>query len=175
MPTNYSGRVATIIVVLLVSLWLIFPEPTKLFRSDLSWGQKINLKPGIDMQGGTSLLYEIKPPEGQTPAAGQANSATYKGGLANEVMGALKQRIDPEGVRNLIRRPHGETRLEIQMPATPESQQAAALGQELSAARETLERTNVTAGEVVAVVEHSPDAASRDKRLAELAGGSASR
>ena len=63
MPTNYSGRITLIVVVILASLWALFPSPSKLFRSDLTFGQKINLKPGIDMQGGTSLLYDIKPPE----------------------------------------------------------------------------------------------------------------
>jgi SecD/SecF fusion protein len=166
MPTNYTGRIITIIVVVLAALWALVPQPMKLFRSDLSWGQKINLKPGIDMQGGTSLMYDIKPPEGQDPAM-----VNYQGNLANEVMAALKKRIDPEGVRNLIWRPHGDKRLEIQMPATAESQAAEGLAKQLSAAREKLEHANVTAGEVIAVVEHSPDADTRAKRLAELAGG----
>jgi preprotein translocase subunit SecD len=172
MPTNYTGRIITIIVVVLAALWAIFPSPLNLFRSDLSWGQKIALKPGIDMQGGTSLLYEIKPPEGTTV---QSSTAATSTGLANEVMAALKKRIDPEGVRNLVWRPHGETKLEIQMPATPESQAADALGQELAKARGALEKTNLTPGEVIAVIEHSPDAAARDKRLAELAAGSKER
>src|SRR4051794_5304811 len=171
MPTNYSGRILTIVVVILAALWALFPSPAKLFRSDLTFGQKINLKPGIDMQGGTSLLYDIKPPEGEK----SSTAATYKGGLAEEVMEALKKRIDPDGVKNLIWRPHGDTRLEIQMPATPESRQAEELGKKLTAAREALEKTNVTSGEVIAAIEQSPDTATRDKRLADLAGGSKAR
>ena len=55
MPTNLSSRVITILGVLLLSLYLIFPTGN-IFKPDL--------KPGIDMVGGTSLLYEIKvPPE----------------------------------------------------------------------------------------------------------------
>ena len=173
MPQNYSGRILLILAVVLAALWAMFPQPAKLFRSDLSWGQKIALKPGIDMQGGTSLLYDIKPPEGQDAEA--AAQTTYKGGLAEEVMGALKKRIDPQGVRNLVWRPHGDTRLEIQMPATPESQAADVLGEQLSKAREALEQTNVTVGEVIAAVERSPDPATRDKRLAELSRGSKER
>src|ERR1044072_4692531 len=98
MPQNYSGRILLIAVVVLAALWSLFPQPQKLFRSDRTWSQKINLKPGFAMQGGTSLLYEIKPPEGETT---QSAATTYKGGLANEVMDALKRRIDPNGVRNL--------------------------------------------------------------------------
>jgi len=172
MPQNYTGRVVTIVIVLLAALWAIFPNPANLFRSDLSLGEKVNLKPGIDMQGGTSLLYEIKPPEGED---GAAAPAAYRGGLAEEVMTALKRRVDPNGTRNLIWRPHGDTRLEIQMPATAESQQAEQFGRALNEARDALERTNVSPAEVVAAVERSPDPAARDKRLAELAGGSKAR
>jgi SecD/SecF fusion protein len=169
MPQNYTGRILIIVVVVLAACWAIVPKPQNLFRSDLSFGQKVNLKPGIDMQGGTSLLYEIKAPEGEEGATGQT---AYRGGLAEEVMAALKKRIDPQGVKNLIWRPHGDTKLEIQMPATAESQQAERLGLALNAARTALEKTNVSPSEVIAAVEQSQDAAARDKRLAELAGGS---
>ena len=86
MPTNYSGRIFTILIVVLAALWAVFPQPQKLFRSGLTWDEKIALKPGIDMQGGTSLLYDIKPPEG-TPA--EVAQTSYRAGLAEEVMGAL--------------------------------------------------------------------------------------
>src|SRR3712207_3825666 len=101
MPTNYSGRILLIGAVVLAALLALFPQPGLLFRSDVPWGQKLNLKPGIDMQGGTSLLYEIKPPEGDA-ATGEASGPVYTGNLADEVMGALKKRIDPQGVRNLV-------------------------------------------------------------------------
>jgi len=55
-------------------------------------------------------LYEIKVPEG----GGSAQGAN----LADQVMEALKKRVDPDGVRNLVWRPQGNTRLEIQMPLT---------------------------------------------------------
>src|ERR1041385_1135439 len=100
MPQNYSSRFTLIFVVLGVFLYAIFPFGTR--------SPKPNLKPGIDMAGGTSLLYEIKVPEGTTPDPQ----------LAVQVMESLKKRVDPNGVRNLIWRPQGATRLEIQMPAS---------------------------------------------------------
>src|SRR5687768_11996373 len=100
MPTNYTQRFILIAAILLVAIWCVFPGA---HRGDF----KHNLKPGIDMVGGTSLLYELKLPEGA--------SAT-RTDLVDEVMGALKKRVDPDGVRNLIWRPQGATRLEIQMP-----------------------------------------------------------
>jgi SecD/SecF fusion protein len=110
MPTHFTGRVTLILVVLLGALWMIFPGGNVLHP---------NLKPGIDMVGGTSLLYEIKvPPGGYSTIGGHT--------LAEDVMESLKKRVDPSGVRNLIWRPQGNTRLEIQMPLTNVSKDAKA-------------------------------------------------
>src|SRR4051812_18245620 len=111
MPTNYTGRIVLISTVLLVALYCIMPFGG-LFDRNLTFGQKLGLKPGIDMVGGVSLLYEIKPPEGSTGATIQGEQ------LINQVMESLKKRVDPNGVMNLIWRPQGATRLEIQMPTS---------------------------------------------------------
>ncbi|MGC4032224.1 MAG: hypothetical protein QM754_10930 [Tepidisphaeraceae bacterium] len=92
-----------------------------------------NLKPGIDMVGGTSLTYEIKQPEG----------AQHDPQLAEKVATSLKQRVDPQGVRNLIWRPQGADRLEIQMPLTKQSEASAKTRQAYADARDALEATNV--------------------------------
>ncbi len=68
------------------------------------------LKAGIDLAGGSSLLFEID-------TAGLSSSE--KTGLAEKVMGVLKRRVDPDGQLNLIWRPIGNNRLEIQMPRPP--------------------------------------------------------
>ena len=52
------------------------------------------------------LVYEIKKLPGT-----QAN-----GHLATDVAEALKRRVDPSGARNIIWRPQGDDRLEIEMP-----------------------------------------------------------
>jgi SecD/SecF fusion protein len=65
------------------------------------------LKAGIDLAGGSSLLFEID-------TSGLKKSE--KVGLADRVMEVLKRRIDPNGQMNLIWRPIGNNRLEIQMP-----------------------------------------------------------
>ena len=99
MPTQFTGRITLILIVVLGALWAIFPSGNL---------RKPDLKPGIDMVGGTSLLYEIK-----QPADGWNDP---NNSLANVVMESLKKRVDPGGLRNLIWRPQGNTRLEIQMP-----------------------------------------------------------
>src|SRR5438270_1719568 len=109
MPQNDSGRVMLILAVLVGTLALIFsPVLEKLFHPKAQITRWVNLKPGIDMVGGTSLVYEIKTPPGQP----------YKADLATKVAEALKRRVDPQGVKNLVWRPQGSDRLEIQLPST---------------------------------------------------------
>jgi SecD/SecF fusion protein len=164
MPQSYSGRIVAILVVLLAGLWSIFPallkDPVELLSPSVPFTSKLNLKPGIDMVGGTSLLYEIQVDP----------QATLSGDVAEQVMEALKKRVDPEGVRNLVWRPQGATRLEIQMPLSKGVGKGAELREAFSAAREVLERTNVRPGQVLAAVETLAGDA-RTARLTELAGG----
>ena len=165
MPTNYTGRVLLILFTLWVALSFIFPgiPGSGLWFADVK--QKItahpNLKPGIDMVGGTSLVYEIKPPEG-------SNS---NDNLAERVMESLKKRVDPDGVRNLVWRPQGNTRLEIQMPLTGDSDKAKAIRKEFDDSVRSLNATNVRVTQVTDAVENLKGDARRDK-INELAMGS---
>src|SRR5439155_21751172 len=119
---------------------------------------------GIDMVGGTSLLYEIKQPEGGVTSAR----------LAEDVASALKKRVDPDGVRNLIWRPQGNTRLEIQMPANPKAGNAGAKRKAFADAQAKLEETNVRSGDVIRAVETMQGDARRE-RLNALSMGSKTR
>ena len=166
MPTAYTGRVISILVVMYIAISLLFPRaPFSIFLplSDDPMSLEHNLRPGIDMVGGTSLVYEIVPPEGQ-PATG----------LAEEVATALKRRVDPNGVLNLIWRPQGDTRLEIQLPLSSDSDAATAARERFVAAREALSQYVVPTRQVVRTVETSAGD-DRAARLDELAMGSASR
>lgn len=154
MPTQISGRVTLILAVLFFSLWMIFPTGNP-FKPDL--------KPGIDMVGGTSLLYEIKVPNGMADST-----------LSEQVMNSLKKRVDPQGVRNLIWRPQGGTRLEIQMPITEKSKETKALREKFGKAQSDLEATNVRLGEVTYAVQELKGE-DRVAKLKELAQGSTSR
>ena len=164
MPTNISGRLTLIFAVALAALaaifWPIIGQPSLAFDSGVPLSKKINLRPGIDMVGGTSLLYEIQIPRGMV--------ATED--LAREIMAALKRRVDPEGVRNLVWRPQGNTRLEIQMPLSAGADEAEQKRAALIEASDKVEQTNVAPAEVMAAVE-----AKNQKRLDELAMGSPAR
>jgi preprotein translocase subunit SecD len=115
MPHNYGSRLTITSLVLLVCIFGIpgvgpgILKTSELFKS-VPWSEKLNLKPGIDIAGGTSLTYEIKQTEGQ-------QNAMMSGGktLAEQVAQALKRRVDPNSVRNIVWRPQGDTRLEIQI------------------------------------------------------------
>lgn len=77
----------------------------------LIWPLDQKLKYGIDLYGGYSLLYEIDD---------SGLSGADKANLAERVMKVLKERVDPKGVFNLVWRPIGHNRLEIQMPRPSE-------------------------------------------------------
>ncbi|HEV8378195.1 MAG TPA: hypothetical protein VGP99_05050, partial [Tepidisphaeraceae bacterium] len=161
----YRGRLTAIIIILFIGLFGIpfigggiFPV-ARLLDPKVPWNQKHNLKPGLDISGGISLLYEIKaPPGGADP------------GLSEKVAEALKRRVDPDGVRNLVWRPQGATRLEIQMPVGQNAEEAKHAREELAVAQQELEATNVRIGDVRAALQIT-DRAEREKRVLALTLG----
>jgi len=71
--------------------------------------QGLTFKPGVDLVGGTILVYEVdvsKFRDGKVPA-------DYK---PEQLIAALKRRIDPADLYNITIRPISETRVEIIMP-----------------------------------------------------------
>ena len=166
MPTKYTGRVLLILAVMYIAFCTIFPRSyisvfLPLLGGPPSW--KLNLRPGIDMAGGTSLVYEIITSEDQD-----------KTGLAERIATALKRRVDPQGVRNLIWRPQGDTRLEIQMPLSGGSKEAESIRDQYLAASDRLEQFNISAAQVTRVVENL-SGEEREAELDRLAMGSGRR
>jgi SecD/SecF fusion protein len=163
MPTTYSGRITLILTVLIGSLLAIFwGPPSRLFNPNLSPIQKTNLRPGIDMVGGVSLVYAIQAPNNSDPD------------LSEHVMEALKKRVDPTGLRNLVWRPQGADRIEIEMPLSPEAQQAPQIKNKFSAIEAELDATNVRDDEVINAIEHTTGP-ERQKALDDLASNSKTR
>jgi len=94
MGKNLAPKAVLIVILVVVAAWTVYP-PAK------------TLKPGIDLAGGTSLIYEID----------TYGLAEYeKQDLAQNMITVLRRRIDPANIQNLIWRPQGNTRFEIQMP-----------------------------------------------------------
>ena len=116
------------------------------------------LKLGIDLDGGHSLLYEIDD---------SGLDAFEKTDLAERVMEVLQRRVDPNRIRGLVWRPIGNNRLEIQMPRPPEN--VGQLGDKSKAAQKTVTDLNVELGELAAFVALPSD--QRTARLAALTKG----
>ena len=96
---NRTTKWVVVIALVVLSLAVLYPPERK-------------LKGGIDLVGGSSLLYEI-----DTTGLEQRDTAN----LSTRVMGILKDRVDPKGQLNLEWRPVGATRLEIRMPRPPKA------------------------------------------------------
>ncbi len=90
------------------------------------------LKGGIDLVGGTSLLFEID-------TTGLDRDSL--GDLSTKVMRILKDRVDPKGQLNLEWRPVGTTRLEVRMPRPPK--EALERRAEYNAAIDRLQEMNI--------------------------------
>ena len=102
MSKNLIWKFAVIFGLIALFSWEVWPPERK-------------LKPGIDLAGGTSLLYQI-----DTTGLTDREKRT----IATDMIRILQQRIDPGSKRNLVWRPHGSDRIEIQMPlAKKDSQQ----------------------------------------------------
>ncbi|MHC4722086.1 MAG: protein translocase subunit SecD, partial [Planctomycetota bacterium] len=94
MNKNLTPKIIFIIVLVALAVWTLYP-PNK------------TLMPGIDLAGGTSLIYEID---------SYGLEDTEKKDLAQRMITVLRRRIDPANIQNLIWRPQGNSRFEIQMP-----------------------------------------------------------
>jgi SecD/SecF fusion protein len=94
MNKTLTPKIILIIVLVILAIWTLYP-PSK------------TLKPGIDLAGGTSLIYEI-----DTVGLSEAD----KSNLAQKMITVLQRRIDPANIQNLIWRPQGNNRFEVQMP-----------------------------------------------------------
>ncbi len=88
---KFGGKFALIAFLTLLGLFSIWPPKEK-------------LKTGIDLSGGTILQYEVT----KTGTAGSVN--------IEELITALKRRINPEGVLDIPIRSIGNTRIEIILP-----------------------------------------------------------
>lgn len=86
-----------LIILVVLSLAVLYPPSEK-------------LKGGIDLVGGTCLLFEI-----DTTGLDMAQQSD----LSARMMKVLKDRVDPKGQLNLEWRPVGPRRLEIRMPRPP--------------------------------------------------------
>ena len=94
MNTNLLYKTVFILIVVVLALLTLYP-PSE------------TLKPGIDLAGGSSITLEINT---------QGLKRSEQDGLSQKMITVLRRRIDPANIQNLVWRPQGNTRFEIQMP-----------------------------------------------------------
>jgi SecD/SecF fusion protein len=139
MKTNLLARFSIILAAIALALFGIF-----------SYG----LKGGIDLSGGTVLIYQLNIPKGYH---GNPNQ------LARQVITTLRRRVDPKNVRNLVWRVLSGERIEIQMPlASAQSRIAQTRYQKLV---DALMRDNIQPSQVAAALRAKPQ-----KRAQEILG-----
>ena len=136
MSQNYSGRVALIVGIVLVACL----ASSSRWRHRRRWrstrtcpsSRRPASSPASTWSAGRACCTRSS---ARRPAA-SAN-------LAEQVMKALKKRVDPNGMRNLIWRPQGTNRLEIQMPLSRDRRRGQAAQGGRGRPRPKLERTNI--------------------------------
>ncbi len=128
---KFGGKFALILALTLLGLVAIWPPKEK-------------LKTGIDLSGGTILVYEVN--KGST--AGNVN--------LDELITALKRRINPEGVLDIPIRKIGNNRLEVILPK--------ATADEVEEVKRKM--TNVGSLEFRILANHKHDAGVIDRALA---------
>ncbi|MHC4552093.1 MAG: protein translocase subunit SecD [Planctomycetota bacterium] len=149
MDKNLIWKIVLIAAVIVIAALNLYP-PSK------------TLKAGIDIAGGTQLIYEIDT-TGLEPAE-QKN-------LAQNMIPILLKRIDPTHVANVVMRPQGDTRIEILLPVA--SQDTITKRQAFEDALETLEAENINLLKIRRAL--SQPAAQRSETLATYARGSEER
>ncbi len=145
MYKNLAWKIGIIGALLFVFSWSLYP-PSK------------TLKPGIDLAGGTSLTYAINT---------QGVAQDDRRGLSERMITVLRRRIDPANIQNLIWRPQGNSRFEIQMPLA--SAEAREKRRQYESARSALLAGNVSQAVVLRSLE-SP-AEERKKQFDGFAAG----
>jgi SecD/SecF fusion protein len=131
---NRTFKWLLIIGMVVLSITILYPPSEK-------------LKGGIDLVGGTSLLYEIDT---------TGLDADEQSDLSERVMKILRERVDPKGTMNLEWRPVGTTRLEIRMPRPPK--EAHARREAYNATLDKLESLNVKRREIERALNASAEA-----------------
>jgi SecD/SecF fusion protein len=142
---NVGQRLIVTAIAILIGAVLLWPP-----------GQK--LRPGLDIAGGTSLIFEVD----TSQAGGDVQ-------LAERVKALLQKRVDPAGIYNLAWRVQGRNRLEVQMPLPPKD--ALARRQAYAAALDNLYSCELRRGATEAALRLA--GADRETALKKLAGGRA--
>ncbi len=119
------------------------------------------LKPGIDLAGGTTLVYTVQVPEG-------VNAKDE----IEQAIEVLKERVDPSGTRNLVWRLQGGNRIEVQMALAPKK--VTELRDAFQETEDLFAKLNLDRRQIDTIAK-TQDAAERKKLIDKHAGDNESR
>ena len=125
MGKNLMPKIIVITVLVAVAGLTLYPPSKK-------------LKPGPDLGGGTSLIYQIDT---------QGLEEIEKRDLSQRMITVLRRRIDPANIQNLIWQPQGNTRFEIKMPLA--SAETRLKRQDFDKAKRELLEENISAAKIM--------------------------
>ncbi|AQT68866.1 bifunctional preprotein translocase subunit SecD/SecF [Anaerohalosphaera lusitana] len=149
MGKNQTWKIILILALVVFALYQVYPPQDK-------------LKPGLDLAGGTKLIYDFNT-QGMSPDETE--------GLAESQIPILRKRIDPQNVANLVIRPLGDTRIEIQQPLA--SKETIEKRKAYQQALDSLEDENLNLMRVKRAL--AADKEERQEVFAEFAGDSETR
>ncbi len=144
MNKSMTPRIIFILVLAGLAGWTLVP-PSKTLRQ------------GIDLAGGTQMVFEIDS-QGLTP--------DEEKGLSAKMITVLRRRVDPANIQNLVWRPQGNTRFEIQMPLA--SKETQVKREAFNLAREALIDQNVNPATILRALQSEPS--KRVEYFNQLAG-----
>jgi len=148
-PLWKSALIVLVLSLLGLSLW---------FPGEDGYGPDDRLIPGLDLAGGTVLVYDVKVPKNR--------DATR---VIDDTIAILSKRVDPTGTKNLVWRQVAGKRLEVQMPLPNKE-----TGQRREAfleAKEAVIAGNIPVRQIESILRQ--DAAQRDVWFTGHAGGNA--
>ena len=145
MNKNLTWKPLLIILLVVIAAWNVYPPQDK-------------LKGGLDISGGTSLIYDIDTTD---------LTRDEQRGLAQRMIPILLKRVDPTNVANIMMIPHGDTRIEIKLPSSTEETKKKR--ETFETARDALELQNINLLTVKRAL--SLDSEERQNAFAEFAAG----
>ncbi len=149
MNTNLIWKIVLIVLLTVFAALMVYPPQEK-------------LRPGLDLAGGTKLVYEIDATD---------MPREDRKGLAQNMIPIIRKRIDPGNVANLVIRPQGDTRIEIHLPVASEN--TIKKRKAFEAALEQLEDQNLNLLRIKRAL--TMDKEQREEIFAEFASGSEKR
>jgi preprotein translocase subunit SecD len=123
--SNIKYRVATIVAVILASIWALWPRNITVRERNPQTGaaeydtvRRIPLKLGLDLQGGIHLALEVDESKG---------AVADKSDALDRALKVVRNRIDQFGVAEPVVQREGEDRIIVELPGIDDPDRAEAL------------------------------------------------